>query len=38
VLSQSDDQSVIVLGTPPLGTAAWLKGPQSLFQEALASR
>lgn len=37
VLSASDEQSVIVLGTPPLGPAAWIEGPQSFFFEALAA-
>jgi uncharacterized caspase-like protein len=37
VLSASDEQSVIVLGTPPLGPAAWLESPRSFFFEALAA-
>lgn len=38
VLSASDEQSVIVLGTPPLGPAAWIESPPSFFLEALAMR
>ena len=38
VMSVSDEQSVIVLGTPPLGAAARLRGLQPLFLGAMAAR